>query len=193
MARNGLSKARVVQAAAALIETSGVAAFSMRTLAESLNVKPASLYNHVESMESLMISVCVYALNLQKDTQMQAIAGKSGEEAVFSLANACRRFAKEHRNLYHLIMHTAAVCPDPLSEISQCMVEPFMTLLRDTPFTETEKIHFQRVLRGLIHGFISQEDAGFFSHLPAAADESFQVALRCYMDGFHQAEKRKQI
>lgn len=54
MSRNGLSKEKVVKAAVALIEQSGMAEFSMRALADSLQIKTASLYNHVESMEYLL-------------------------------------------------------------------------------------------------------------------------------------------
>lgn len=54
MPRNGLSKNRVVEATVALIENVGAAGFSMRALAESLDIKTASLYNHVSIMDALM-------------------------------------------------------------------------------------------------------------------------------------------
>lgn len=192
MPRNGLSKEKVVEAATALIEQSGTGDFSMRALADSLNIKTASLYNHVQSMETLMIEVCTYALQMQRETEMLAVEGKAGTAAIMALAKAYRRFAKEHRQLYHLITNTAVACGEQISEIQQCIVEPFLNVLENTSFTETEKIHWQRVLRGIVHGFVSQEDVGFFSHLPAAVDDSFQTAIQCYIDGLEQAEKRKQ-
>ena len=189
MPRSGLSKEKVVEAAVALIEQSGTMEFSMRALADSLQIKTASLYNHVESMENLMVGVCAYALQMQRDTEMTAIQEKSGDDAIFALANSYRAFAKEHKELYRLIINTAVSSGDQLSEISQCIVEPFMSVLKGTALTESEKHHWQRVLRGIVHGFVSQEDAGFFSHLPAV-NESFQTAIQCYMDGLGQAEKR---
>lgn len=191
MPRNGLSKEKVVKAAVGLIEHSGIADFSMRSLADCLQVKTASLYNHVESMEALMVGVCAYALQMQKDYEMNAIEGKSHSEAILALANAYRTFAKEHRELYRLIMNTAVSSGDQLSEISQCIVDPFMTVLEDTALSDNEKYHWQRVLRGIIHGFVSQEDAGFFSHLPADVNESFYTAIQCCTDGLAQAEKRQ--
>lgn len=191
MPRNGLSKEKVVEAAVSLIERSGIADFSMRALADCLQVKTASLYNHVDSIESLMVGVCAYALQMQKDCEMDAVEGKSHNEAIFALANAYRAFAKEHKELYRLIVNTAASSGDRLSEISQCIVQPFMTVLEHTTLSNTEKYHWQRVLRGIVHGFVSQEDAGFFSHLPADVDESFQTAVQCYMDGLAEAEKRR--
>lgn len=191
MPRNGLTKERVVEAAVQLIEQSGTAEFSMRALADSLNIRTASLYNHVESMDALLVDVCVYALQMQREKELDAVEGKAGTQGVVALAEAYRRFAKEHRELYRLIMNMAASCGEELGEVSQCIVGPFLKVLEDTVLTEEEKIHWQRVLRGIVHGFVSQEDAGFFSHLPADVDDSFQTAVRCYMDGLRQAEKRK--
>lgn len=164
----------------------------MRSLAEALNVKTASLYNHVDSMESLLVDVCISALQKQQEMEERAIEGKTGTEAIRALASAYRRFAQENRELYLLILNTAASCDPALGENARCIVDPFLKALAHTSLTDTEKIHWQRVLRSIVHGFVSQEDAGFFVHLPADVEESFQTAIHCYIDGLMQAEKRKQ-
>lgn len=189
MPRNGITKELVIQTAVALIEQSGCSDFSMRILAEQLGIKTASLYNHVDSMSALFVEVCSYALHLQCRTEMQAIEGKTGDDAIFALAHAYRNFAKEHKELYRLIMNTAVSCGEELSDVSLCIVEPFLNVLSDSTLSETEKLHWQRVLRGLVHGFISQEDAGFFSHLPANVDDSFHIAIQCYIDGLVKAQR----
>lgn len=190
MPRNGLTKEKLVEAAARLIERCGAADFSMRALAESLDVKTASLYNHVESMDALMTAVCAYALRLQCAEELAAIEGRSGTDAIAALAEAYRRFAVEHRELYRLILSTAASCGERLGEASECIAGPFLRVLEHTSLTQTECYHWQRVLRAIVHGFVSQEDAGFFSHLPAQTEESFQTAIRCYIDGLARAEER---
>lgn len=189
MPRSGLTKERVVEAAAQLIEQSGAAGFSMRALADSLHIKTASLYNHVESMDELLVAVCAYALRLQRETELAAICGKTGSAAILALADAYRQFARDHRELYRLIVSTAAVCGEQLGEAAQCIVEPFMAVLAHTALGDAEKVHWQRVLRGILHGFVSQEDAGFFTHLPADVEESFRTAVQCYIDGLAQAER----
>lgn len=49
MFHKGLNKEIIVDAAKELIEQDGFPAFSMRRLAEKLNIKTASLYAHIES------------------------------------------------------------------------------------------------------------------------------------------------
>lgn len=189
MPRSGLTKERVVAAAAERIERAGAAAFSMHALAEELGVKTASLYNHVESMDALLASVCAYTLAMQREAELAAIAPcRDTEEAITALAEAARRFAKEHRALYRLVLSLAADCGE--EQVGQLIVEPYLRVLDGTALGDAEKLHWQRVLRAIVHGFLSQEDAGFFAHLPVDAEESFRVAIRCYIDGLHEAERR---
>lgn len=54
MFHKGLNKEILVAAAQELIEQDGFQQFSMRKLAEKLDVKTASLYTHIESMEMLL-------------------------------------------------------------------------------------------------------------------------------------------
>ena len=62
MPRMGLNKQSVVDAAITLIEEKGYEHFSMRELADRLQVKTAALYNHVESMDALHLEVGHYAI-----------------------------------------------------------------------------------------------------------------------------------
>ena len=125
------------------------------------------------------------------DAELKAISGLNGASAIIALANSYRSFAKEHKELYVLIMNTAASCGDKLSGVSDCITQPFMSVLEGYSLSETEKIHWQRILRGIVHGFVSQEYSGFFSHFPADTDETFEIAVNCYICGLQNAEKRR--
>ena len=60
MSHKGLNKEIIIKAAADLIETQGRECFSMRLLADSLQVKTASLYNHIKSMDELITAVVAF-------------------------------------------------------------------------------------------------------------------------------------
>ena len=104
MPRQGLGKESILQAAIALIEEKGIAQFSMGELAKRLNVKPASLYNHVDSLHDLLEQIGLAAISRLTVAENQAIQGKQKDEALFSLAEAYRFFAREHAQLYRLIL-----------------------------------------------------------------------------------------
>lgn len=190
MAHKGLNPEAVVKAAAELIEQQGRVSFSMRLLADHLGIKTASLYNHVDNMEALLAEVCRYGLCLQKEAEMQAIEGKHGEEAVRILADTYRRYAKEHRELYWLIMNTSAKDHGVLDDAAVLLTDPLKKMLQDFQIKEEESIHYRRLFRAIVHGFVSQEEQGFFSHYPASVEDSFHFAVQCYIDNLKQGEGR---
>ena len=188
MVRKGLSREVLVDAAKELIEESGVAAFSMRALAERLGVKAASLYAHIESMEVLFTEVGLSALNDQKAAQFSAIQGKVRDETVFALADSYRAFAKAHAELYRLIMQMPMGTNEALKAAAVMTTEPVMQVLARYRIDEERRMHWQRVLRGIMHGFVSQEAAGYFSHYLIDLEESYHLAVQCVINGLHEEE-----
>lgn len=53
--------------AAKLIEHNGYLGFSMRALTGALDIKAASLYNHIDSIDALLVDVCAYAIQMQRE------------------------------------------------------------------------------------------------------------------------------
>ena len=63
-------------------------------------------------------------------------------------------------------------------------------MLEDFHLKEEENIHYRRLFRAIVHGFVAQEEQGFFSYYPAAVDDSFHFAVQCYIENLKQGEKR---
>lgn len=188
MFRKGLNKEIIVDAAKELIEQDGFPAFSMRKLAEKLNVKTASLYAHIESMEALFTEIGLSALREQQDCLLDAVGEQYEDAAVMAFAESYRRFASECAELYKIIMQMPSGDDAVLKEAAAMTAQPLMRVLADYRLTEEQRMHWQRVLRGLMHGFVSEEQAGYFSHYPVSVEESYQIAVRCMIDGLHREE-----
>lgn len=190
MFHKGLNKEIIVESAKALIEQDGFQQFSMRKLAEKLDVKTASLYTHVESMDVLFTEVGLSALKAQKEDLLNAIGEKHGDDAIAALAESYRHFSYEHEELYRLIMQMPSGENEVLKAAAAMTVEPFMCVLTDYRISDERKMHWQRVLRGVMHGFVSEEQSGYFSHYPISIDESYHVAINCVIDGIHKEESK---
>jgi len=191
MFHKGLDMERIIGAAKDLIEECGLEKFSMRQLAESLGIKTASLYAHVESMESLLKDVGLLALKEQREFELKAIEGKQMDEAVLCLASSYRKFAKEHAELYRFIMKMQLGNDEELKKASEMVVEPAMKALNGYDMSEEMRMHYQRILRALMHGFISQEENGYFSHYPVDVEESYKIAVGSLIKGIHAEEAKK--
>ena len=193
MFHKGLSKGLLIDASKELIEENGIAAFSMRALAEKLGVKTASLYAHIESMGMLFTEIGLSALNDQKGAQLAAIEGKDGDAAVFALAKSYRGFAKAHAALYQLIMQMPMGKDETLRSAADMTAEPSMQALQGYAIADERRMHWQRVLRSVMHGFVSQEASGYFSHYPVDLEESYRLAIQCVIDGLHKEVAQNEL
>lgn len=191
MPRQGLNRDSVVEASIRLIEEKGYAAFSMSELAKSLNVKTASLYNHVESLDDLFTEVGLAVVSQMVASETQAIEGKEKNDALFAIATAYRSFAKDHFELYRVIMSLQKSTNEILERAAGQITEPVLKVLSGYGLSITEQMHWQRILRSVMHGFVAHEEAGGFSHFPLDRNESYLLAIQCVADGLQNAGKKQ--
>ena len=120
---------------------------------------------------------------------MSAVTGCERDEAVYALASAYYKFAKEHPDLYKITLSLPMMKNDALLIAAGDIVEPIMGVLSQYGLHDEQQMHLQRVLRSILHGFISQEAAGCFRRFPVDISDSFHFAIRCFLDGLHEMEK----
>ena len=192
MARQGLTRADILEAAIKMIESEGLHRFSLRELASKLHIQAASLYNHIKSSDELHTEIGYYAISELKKAQLGAIAGKERAEAIESLAEAYYRFGKERPELYKVILSLPMVKNDAIHKAGFDIVEPIMTVLSGYRLTEEQKMHLQRGFRSIMHGFLSQEEAGCFRQFPVDVEESYRMAVRGFILLLEHTEKEAQ-
>lgn len=190
MPRQGLSRGDVVRAAIEIIEEEGLHALSARELAKKLHIRAASLYNHIKNMDELHTNIGCYAIGELKRVQTEAIEGLYRDEAVSALAQAYYRFGKERPEIYKIILSLPMVKNDVLQAATGDIVEPIMAVLNGYDLTQEERMHMQRVLRSIMHGFLSQEEAGCFRHFPVDVLESYRMAVQGFILLLNYTEKK---
>ena len=188
MSKKGLTRELIIDTALRLVEQGGPAACSMRELAQRLDVKAASLYNHISGMDDLMGQVGLRAAEMRAAAQMEAIAGKTRLDALLALAEAYHTFAMEHPHLDRTIMGLQRHLSPVLPQAGKVTMEPILQVLGSYNLSDDAKIHWQRVLRSVMHGFCVHEHIGGFSHSPLPVGDSFHMAIHCFHDGLTQAE-----
>lgn len=99
-----LSEAAILEAATACVETQGLDALSMRTLATDLGVTPNALYRYFPSKAALALALAEQA-GQQLFSELQAAAMDLPLPlALRATAHAYLRFAQAHPQLYALKM-----------------------------------------------------------------------------------------
>jgi AcrR family transcriptional regulator len=178
----GLDSEQVLRAAAALVDEEGWEQLSLSRLAERLNIRTPSLYNHVSSLEGLRRDLGLLAAREMLARMAQAAQGKSSADAIYSIANAYRAYAKEHPGLYAATLRA----PDPEDVEFQAVARETLDLmvgaLKPFNIAGSMALHVVRALRSLAHGFVSLELLGGFG-LPLDLDWSYQAMLQVFVGG----------
>ena len=176
MPREGLTPDVVTEAAAGIVDAYGVAALTLARLAAHLGVAAPSLYKHVAGQDDLMVRVSALSLRRLNDELTTAAIGRSGHEALLSIARAYRRFAVEHPGLYTLTQGPLRRDSDAQQTEALRALKLFDAVTRSFDVPEDLSVHATRVVRASLHGFADIESRGGFQ-LPQSLDESFELIV----------------
>lgn len=193
MPRAGLSRAAVVEAAAALADEGGLEELSLVGLAERLGVRKPSLYNHVGGIGDLRRELALVGIRELGRRLSRAAVGKAGDDGLFALAEAYRAFVKERPGLYEATVRSYRLSDPDDPEFGATEGEalgPVLAVLASCGVRgEEESIHAARGLRSIAHGFATLEEAGGFG-ISLDPDESFRKLVCAFAEGMRRAKAR---
>ncbi|WP_243795334.1 TetR/AcrR family transcriptional regulator [Saccharopolyspora gloriosae] len=172
MARVGLTAQRLTRAGAELADEVGFEQVTVAELARRFDVKVASLYSHVKNSQDLKTKIALLALEELADRAAAALAGRAGKDALAAFADAYRDYARQHPGRY-----TAARLPlDPETAAASAGVRHAQltrAILRGYELTGDDQTHAVRLLGSVVHGYVSLEAAGGFSHSAPDSEETW--------------------
>lgn len=174
--RAGLSRDRVLAAAAELVDRRGASELSLTTLAKRFGVRTPSLYNHVDGLDGLRRDLRLRALEALADELRRAAVGRAGADALHAIAHAYRDYALAHPGLYALTQSAVPPAGEEegveVRDAERGVVEVVAHALRGYGLEGEEAVHAVRCLRSALHGFVTLETNGGFA-MDLAPSESF--------------------
>jgi AcrR family transcriptional regulator len=173
VARRGLDREQVIDAAIAIADDHGVEGVTIARVAAALGVRSPSLYNHVEGRDALVRGVAARATAELATALRRAATGRAGAPAVAAVAQAQRAYALEHPGRYAATV--AAPLPGDAAHAAAAAdaVDVLTSVLSGAGLEGDDVIHAVRALRSAVHGFASLEANGGFG-LAVDRDVSFR-------------------
>lgn len=176
MPRVGLTTERLVRAGADLADEAGFDQVTVSALARGFDVKVASLYSHVRSSQDLKTRIALLALEELAELLASALAGRAGKDALTAYANVYRDYAREHPGRF------AAAQLDLDAETAAASaggrhVQMTRAILRGYDLPEPDHVAAVRLLGSVVHGYLSLERGGGFSHSSPDSQETWPRVL----------------
>jgi AcrR family transcriptional regulator len=171
--RQGLDRARVVDAASAIADADGLAAVTLARGAAELGVRSPSLYNHVDGRDGLLRELAVRSVRELTAALREAAVGRAGDDALAAIAHAYRAYAHARPGGYATTLAAPAPGDAEHAAAGAEAIAVIVAALRGWPLEGEEEIHAVRGIRSALHGFVALEAAGGFG-LPTDLDASFE-------------------
>ncbi|MHD0303819.1 TetR/AcrR family transcriptional regulator [Rhodococcus erythropolis] len=176
MPRAGLTADRLAMAGAELADEVGFEHVTVSAVARQFDVKVASLYSHVKSSNDLKTRIALLALEEMADQAADAVAGRSGRDALTAFANVYRDYAKAHPGRY--AASQMRLTPEDAATSAGFRHSQMMrSILRGYNLTDLDQTHAVRLLGSVFHGYASLELGGSFSHSAPDSAESWSRIL----------------
>lgn len=177
MPRAGLTTEAVIERAAQLLddqrgENQSGDGLNIAALADSLGVRPPSLYKHIDGIQGLRRGVMLKAKANLAHTLGQAAIGRSREDAITSMSFAYRGWALQHPAQYSMTTHAPTSGDDDDAEVSSAIANVVYNILAGYHLEGDDAIDATRFFRAALHGFVDLETSRAFE-LPVDLERSF--------------------
>lgn len=182
--RPGLDKAIIAQAAGELVDQIGLDNLTLSGVADHLGVRTPSLYNHIEGLDGLRRELSLLGMNELNRRLQRAALGKSKDEAMESMLQAYRVFAKERPGVYAATLRAPGTDDLQVQAASQAIMDTVLLVLEGYKLSYDEAVHVIRGFRTIGHGFVSLEVAGAFG-IDLDTDESYERLITSFLRGLN--------
>ena len=120
---------------------------------------------------------------------IDAAVGKSKDEAVISMCQAYRGFAREHKGLYEVMQWYNMFQSERHLKATEGVINVMMKVLDGYGLDTRQKVHIIRMVRSFLHGFASLEShSGYGSKF--SVDDTFEFALTTIIHGISDIKKK---
>ncbi len=182
MKKTKINKQIIIETAIMLADIKGYHNVTLKDIAENLEIKTPSLYNHLNGLEELYDLLAYEGLRQLLKTLTNSIIGLCGREALLSMGAAYRTFACNSPGLYSATQRVPVGENESNKELSKSIVDLIVKLILVYKFTDQQNIHIVRTIRSYLHGFALLERQDSFG-LPISINDSFEIGLNCILDG----------
>lgn len=175
--KRDLSKEKIINLYIHLAHDIGLNKVSFPRIAEKLEVKTPSLYNHFKNLDDLKVQTAIYLHQELNELLMQELVGKSKGDALSQYAFTYRTFAKEFSSVYELLNTIPLMQNTVLSEAGAKNNQVLTKILNSFDLSEEKTIVKSRSFRSMLHGYITLNQLGYFQNPRLDDDESFNLMI----------------
>lgn len=180
-----VTKMAVIQTAFDIADEKGLNSVSLKAVAEKLNIRTPSLYNHIDSLDDLLRLSAHSGMRTMNERMMQVAVGKYGDAAIKSVGIEYLNFMIEHPGIYEIIQWATWHGTDETAEIFENYMSLLTTLIDSCQLKAGKTEEILNLITGVFHGYTTLQLRYAFT-APDKVREDFLNAIDTVLLGIHQ-------
>ena len=187
MSKNNISDELIIETSARIANKVGLDNLSLKIIAEELNIKSPSLYNHISSLNEIKSQLMVYGWKQIEEKMIDSAVGVSGYEALKNMCNVFYDYATNNKGIFTAMLWYNKYESDEKQNATTRLFNMLFKIMKSLNITDENINHIIITLRGFLEGFSLLVNNNAFGN-PISIKESFDLSLEIIMNGIKSLE-----
>ena len=182
MTKNNISEELIIKTSAEIANRIGLDNLSLKLIAEELNIKSPSLYNHISSLDEVKQKLMVYGWHEMEEQMLEAAIGVSGYDALKNMCNVFYNYATTNKGVFTAMLWYNKYENNEKDDATTRLFSIVFKVMKPLNITDENINHIIRTLRSFLEGFSLLVNNNAFGN-PVSIRESFDLSLEIIMNG----------
>ncbi len=187
MSKNSISDDLIIETSAQLSNKVGLDNLSLKMIAEELNVKSPSLYNHIASLDEIKSQLMIYGWKQMEEKIIDSAVGVSGYEALKKMCYAFYDYSINNKGIFTAMLWYNKYENAQKENATTRLFTMLFKVMKPLDISDDNINHIVRTLRGFLEGFSLLVNNNAFGN-PISIKESFDLSLEIIMNGIKSLE-----
>ena len=182
MLKNNINDEIIIETSAHIANKVGLDNLSLKMIAEELNIKSPSLYNHISSLDEIKSRLMVYGWKQMEEKMIDSAVGVSGYEALRNMCYAFYDYSTNNKGVFTAMLWYNKYESEELIYATEKIYIFFFMQTDRLGIERTVANHLLRTYRAFLEGFSLLVIHNSFGN-PISVDESFDISLNVLLNG----------
>ena len=187
MSKNSISDELIIETSACIANKFGLDNLSLKIIAEELNIKSPSLYNHIRSLEEIKQRLMIYGWKQMEEKMLDSAVGVSGYEALKNMCYAFYDYAINNKGVFTAMLWYNKYESVQKENATTRLFNMLFKVMRSLDISDDNINHIVRTLRSFLEGFSLLVNNNAFGN-PISIKESFDLSLEIIISGIKTLE-----
>ena len=187
MTKNIINEELITLTSANIANEIGFDKLSLKLIAQRLNIKSPSLYNHVSSLDDVKQKIMIYGWKKLQDEIIYSATGVTGYDALKNMCYAFYNFATNNKGVFTAMLWYNKYESEVLYDATKKLFDMIFKIMKPLNITDSNINHIIRTLRGFLEGFSLLVNNNAFGST-ISVKESFDLSLDVIINGIKSLE-----